>query len=128
METMPMGAAKGAVTQLAEKIIHGDRLQRGDDFSALLQAETSELCAGANEIRKAMCGDRAELCTIVNGRSGRCSEDCRFCAQSCHYHTHAEEYPFLPREAILADAQHNESAGIHRYSIVTSGRGLKGAE
>lgn len=84
-----------SVSRLAEEIISGRRIGRTDDMSVLLTADIEELCSGADAIRKAFCGDKVDLCTIVNGRSGRCSEDCKFCAQSCHYRTNAEEYPFL---------------------------------
>ena len=113
---------------LAEQIISGARLGRRDDLGVLLETDLEELCRAADQVRRALCGDRGELCTIVNGRSGRCSEDCRFCAQSCHYHTGAEEYPFLPVQEIVEEGKRNEAAGVHRYSIVTAGRGLHGRE
>ena len=93
-----------------------------------VELDLEELCRAADQVRRALCGDRGELCTIVNGRSGKCSEDCRFCAQSCHYHTGAEEYPFLPVQEIVEEGKRNEAAGVHRYSIVTAGRGLHGRE
>lgn len=108
---------------LAERIIRGERLDRRDDLSMLVELNLETLCRAADQVRRALCGDRGELCTIVNGRSGRCSEDCRFCAQSCHYHTQAEEYPFLPVQEIVEEGKRNEAAGVHRYSIVTAGRG-----
>lgn len=114
--------------QLAQEIIAGRRLTREDDLSVFLTADLSELCAGADQIRKALCGDKVDLCTIVNGRSGRCGEDCKFCAQSCHHHTDVEEYQFLPQDEIVAQGHKNEAAGVHRYSIVTAGRGLHGEE
>lgn len=114
--------------KLAKEIIEGRRLGRGDDLSRLVSADLEALCRGADAIRKALCGDSFELCTIINGRSGRCGEDCKFCAQSCHNHTGAEEYPFLPEETILAEGRRNKKAGVQRYSIVTAGRGLYGAE
>lgn len=117
-----------SVSRLAEEIISGRRIGRTDDMSVLLTADIEELCSGADAIRKAFCGDKVDLCTIVNGRSGRCSEDCKFCAQSCHYRTNAEEYPFLDLEEILAEGRRNEAAGIHRYSIVTAGRSIKGKD
>ena len=113
---------------LAKRIIGGRLLKRGEDLGFLVTMELDSLCRAADEIRKALCGDRGELCTIVNGRSGRCSEDCRFCAQSCHYHTGAEEYPFLSVEEILETGKRQEAAGIHRFSIVTAGRGVHGPE
>ena len=48
--------------------------------------------------------------------------------QSCHYHTQAEEYPFLPVQEIVEEGKRNEAAGVHRYSIVTAGRGIHGRE
>ena len=113
---------------LAEQIISGARLGRRDDLGVLLETDLEELCRAADQVRRTLCGDRGELCTIVNGRSGRCSEDCRFCAQSCHYHTGAEEYPFLPVQEIVEEGKRNEAAGVHRYSIVTAGRGRHGRE
>ena len=117
-----------AMESLAEQIISGARLGRRDDLGVLLETDLEELCRAADQVRRALCGDRGELCTIVNGRSGRCSEDCRFCAQSCHYHTGAEEYPFLPVQEIVEEGKRNEAAGVHRYSIVTAGRGIHGRE
>ena len=114
--------------KLAVEIISGRRLNRQDDLAVFLTADLEELRAGADQIRQALCGDRADLCTIINGRSGRCSEDCKFCAQSCHYGTQVEEYPFLPLEKIVAECRRNEAGGVHRFSIVTAGRSLKGME
>lgn len=114
--------------KLAQEIISGRRLGREDDLGALITADLGELTEGADHIRAALCGDRGELCTILNGRSGRCGEDCKFCAQSGHYCTHVEEHPFLPEDQIVAQCLHNERSGIHRFSIVTAGRGLSGEE
>ena len=114
--------------RLAQEIIAGRRLGREDDLSVLVSADLEELCQGADQIRAALCGNKFDLCTIINGRSGRCGENCKFCAQSCHNHTNVEEYPFLPQEEIVAEGKRNEAAGIHRYSIVTAGRGLYGQE
>lgn len=116
------------MNELAQQVLQGKRLQRGQDLSGLLTLDLEDLCQGADAIRKAFCGQRGELCTIINARSGRCSENCKFCAQSCHYHTQAEEYAFLPVEDIVRQGKDNEAAGVHRYSLVTAGRGLHGQE
>ena len=61
------------VTELADKIINkGYRVKRGDDLSIFLNAGLDELCQGADRIREAFKGDKVDLCTIVNGRSGKC--------------------------------------------------------
>lgn len=117
---------KNRSSQIAEEIKEGRRLGRGEDLSFLLEEDLGELCEGADRLRAYFCGEEISLCTIVNGRSGRCSEDCRFCAQSGHYSTGTGEYRFLEPEKLVADARANEAEGIQRYSVVTAGRTLKG--
>lgn len=114
--------------QIAGQIIDSHFLSREDDLSFLLDSPLEELCRGADRIRAHFVGDHISFCSIINGRSGRCSEDCRFCAQSSHYCTDAGEYPFLPAEEILKDAKYHEESGVERYSIVTAGRTLKGKD
>lgn len=113
---------------LAQEIINGRRLGREDDMTVLTDAPTDDLCNCADSIRKALCGDKADLCSIINGRSGRCPENCKFCAQSVHNHTGIDEYGFLDEETILAECRHNAERGVHRFSIVTAGRTLSDSD
>ena len=112
--------------QLAQNIIDGRRLGRGEDLSSLLTCDLEELRLGADMLRRHFCGNHVDLCTIINGRSGRCSEDCAYCAQSAKHHTGIAEYESLSSEEILTNAQLNEREGVHRFAIVTSGRSLCG--
>ena len=77
----------GAAEHTAEEIIKGKRLTQEDDVSFLLTEDLDALRRGADAIRKALCGQYAELCSIINGRSGRCPENCKFCAQSACWQT-----------------------------------------
>lgn len=113
---------------LADQIIAGRRLKRADDLQFFQTADFNELCQAANEIRKLLCGDDVELCSIINGRSGGCSEDCKFCAQSSFNHTGMKEYGFLDENVILEDCKKHVEKGVHRYSIVTAGRDLTGRD
>jgi biotin synthase len=113
---------------LTTEIIAGKRLNRNDDLNYLLTSNLTELCKYADEIRAALCGNAINLCTIINGRSGKCSENCKFCAQSAHHHTDVEEYPFLDVNTLVADCKANDNEGVHRYSIVTAGRTLTGKD
>lgn len=68
------------------------------------------------------------LCSIMNARSGRCSEDCRFCTQSSHFRTDSPVYPLKNTGEIIADARQAKKNGASHFSIVTSGRGLYGKD
>ena len=123
-----MGAIKMDIMKLAKEIIEGKRLTRADDLSFFEEVDLEELCQVANEIREKLCGNEVSLCSIINGRSGRCSEDCKFCAQSGHHHTEVINYAFLDVDEIVTDCKKHADKGVHRYSIVTAGRTLKGAD
>lgn len=116
------------VLALAQEIVDGRRITSEDDLSFFLTCDLKELCQGADLIRDRLVGDKVDLCSIINGRSGRCPEDCKYCAQSAHHHTSCEVYDFLDEEKILEVCKRNESEGVDRFSIVTSGRALTGAE
>lgn len=114
--------------KLADEIIGGRRITREDDLNMFLTCDLKELCQGADKIREAFVGEKVDLCSIINGRSGRCPEDCKYCAQSVHNHTACEIYDFLPEEKILEACKMNESEGVNRFAIVTAGRALSGEE
>lgn len=90
--------------------------------------DIKELCNSANNIREFFCGIEVDLCSIMNAKSGHCSEDCKFCAQSAHYITNVEVYDLVSKEAALKLAKENESEGVNRFSLVTSGRGIIGSD
>lgn len=112
---------------LERKVLDGGAVTR-EEALWLYEQPLEPLCAAGDRIRAHFCGDGFDLCTIVNGKSGRCSENCRFCAQSAHHHTGAEEYPLMSQEELLAQARKNREQGVLRYSIVTSGKRLPDQE
>lgn len=114
--------------ELANEIINGRRITRDDDLTFFLTCDLDELCKGADKIREHFVGDKVDLCSIINGRSGRCPEDCKYCAQSAHHHTDCDIYDFLPEDKILEACRMNENEGVDRFSIVTAGKALTGIE
>ena len=107
---------------LADEIIAGRRLVKEDDLSAFVTTDLDDLRQGADRIRKALVGERVDLCTIISGISGKCSENCRFCAQSGFHHTECEVHGLLPEEEIFDQAASDQAEGVNRFSIVNSGR------
>lgn len=79
------------------------------------------LLAAASDIRERFKGKKINLCGIVNAKSGRCAENCKFCAQSSHYKTDAPSYPLISAEDIISQAKAAKDNGAHMFGIVTSG-------
>ena len=115
----------GAVDEtLVERIIRRGGLDREEAESMAESVPLRQLVSMAAEVTAACASRRFDTCSIINAKSGRCPEDCKWCAQSAHYHTDASEYPLLDRDSILRAAKQCEEKGIGRFSIVTSGRRL----
>ena len=115
------------IQEIKEQVLRGNQIAKAEALQ-LYGEPLEELCLAADEIRYQFCGNRFDLCTIINGKSGRCSENCKYCAQSACYHTEIEEYPLLAVEKIKEQAKYNEERGVLRYSIVTSGKALNDTE
>jgi biotin synthase len=115
------------VQELKEKILSGGTTTK-EEAMFLAEQPLEKLAAAADEIRRKFCGNSFDICTIINGKSGRCSEDCKYCAQSSHYQTEVQEYPLLGADEIVRQAAYNDERGVLRYSIVTSGRKLSDQE
>lgn len=66
--------------------------------------------------------NEVEFCSLINARSGKCSQDCKYCAQSSHYCTHIESYPLVEVEEVRKVALEAKSNHVSRFAIVTSGK------
>ncbi len=125
---------KNLILELKNKIINEDYLITYDEAILLSTIPNNDidtlnlLFESADGIREAFCGNYFNLCTIVNAKSGKCSENCKYCAQSTYYKTGAEVYGLISKEFALCEAIKVQMEGAHRFSLVTSGRGLNGPE
>ena len=96
-----------------------------EEALALLQPERrQELRERAHEVTEKCVVKRFDFCSIINARSGRCSENCKWCAQSAHWKTGCETYGWVGTEACVKAAKDAEANGADRIGIVTSGRCL----
>lgn len=117
------------LNQLADRIIAGESI---DKTEALVltriegRADILQLCEAANRIRQACCGNVVDLCSIINVKSGNCSENCSFCSQSSHHPgKDSPIYGLKSQAEILAQAKAAAAAGAKRFCLVSQGRGLK---
>lgn len=115
------------LSELKLKILKDYKITKTEAFK-LISADLNKLCSSADEIRRKFCGNYFDLCSIVNGKSGKCSENCKYCAQSVHYKTQTEKYPLISTKKIIKDAIYNQKQGILRFSVVTSGKNLTDTE
>ncbi|WP_371378750.1 biotin synthase BioB [Sporomusa aerivorans] len=115
------------IFQLGSKVLNGEQLTFAEAL-ALTKIDESDipiLLGVANKVRIKFTGNQVDTCEIVNARSGNCSEDCKFCAQSAHHQTQINTYPLMSQEQILSSAKAAESHGAYRFCIVTAGCGMK---
>lgn len=95
-----------------------------EEARALLKMPLLELVALADSARRKYAGDKLELCSIMNAKSGLCPEDCKFCAQSCSHNTGIQAFPLKGIRDMLEAARRAKEIGAERFDIVTSGNTL----
>ncbi|MDD5043950.1 MAG: biotin synthase BioB [Candidatus Omnitrophica bacterium] len=118
------------IEELSGKVLRKEPVSK-EEAIRLLDLDKSGLFylfASANNIRQYFRGNKVSLCAITNAKSGNCSEDCKFCAQSARHNTNIEIYPLLTPEEMFKRAKAAYQAGAHRFCFVTSGAKLSDAE
>ncbi|MBQ6103762.1 MAG: hypothetical protein IJL06_08835, partial [Kiritimatiellae bacterium] len=112
-----------AAGELADRLIAGGDPATAKELLDLLRnAQREELREAAHRVTVAFAPKHFDFCSIVNARSGRCPENCKWCAQSAHWKTGCEEHGFVGAEACAEAAKAAEANGADRIGIVTSGR------
>lgn len=104
------------------RIISGKDITFEEALELAEHADPTALYEAADELRKRLHGNHFDLCSIINARSGKCSENCRFCAQSSRYQVDIETYGMVPYEEVRRQGKENESQGVGRFSLVTAGK------
>jgi biotin synthase len=120
------------IRDLTEKILQtpaaGISPAEALDLAATPPAFLMDLIAGAHRITTRFFPEKIFTCAILNAKSGRCSQDCAFCAQSAHHQTGVSTYPLMSREKMTEAALKMAAAGATCFSMVTSGERLSDAE
>lgn len=114
---------KELIDSLIDTAMTGSGIDREQAMLAgtLDREELLYLFRGTDKIREKFKGQDVKICSIVNAKSGKCPEDCGFCAQSSKFKTDSPEYGLLDAGKIVAAAKEAEGFGANEFSIVTSG-------
>src|SRR5438093_12130358 len=89
-----------------------------------VHAEIEALVDRAWEARVERFANSTDMCSLVNGKSGGCAEDCGFCAQSRFAEAETPMHAMMDAEQVLEHARAAEAAVAHRFSMVPQGQGL----
>lgn len=113
------------VTGVTEKILTDPDYELSGEVSCelvrLSEMHFMDVMACADKIRNRYHKNRIFTCAITNAKSGFCSEDCAFCAQSSHHHTDIHTYPMVSEEFLIESAVSRQRDGAVKFGMVTSG-------
>jgi len=117
---------KEFIDRVIDNALEGEGISKADalQLETLTHDELDYLFAGTDKIRDRFKGQDVKICSIVNAKSGRCVEDCSFCAQSSQFSTDSPEYELMSVDEIVAAAKEAEAFGSNEFSIVTSGTSM----
>lgn len=110
------------IENFTEKVLAGYEISFDDALDIAKNVQSAFLYQEADRLRRAIHKNKLDLCSIVNAKSGKCSEDCKFCAQSASHDVEVASYDLVNPAKAIAQAKENELAGVQRFSLVTAGR------
>jgi biotin synthase len=119
-----------AIREIGDKVLEGGSVSMKEilPLSEAKGPDIMDLAAVANRVRDEFNGDKIDLCSLLNAKSGRCSEDCAFCAQSAHYKTEAPSYPLMNADQMVREAKEAQKEKARRFCLISSGRQLNDKE
>lgn len=112
------------IEEITLAVLAGERVTYKVGVQLIHHPNKEELYAAADKIREHFCGNSMDLCSITNAKSGRCSQNCKWCSQSAHHKTNIEEYELIDKEQAVREALENAKHGVNRHSLVTSGKSI----
>lgn len=127
MNTITLSTGRELVARCEEKALNGETVTPEEALELLnLPSDLiMPLMAAADSVRRRYKGNAISICSVVNARSGRCTEDCAFCSQSVFSTSDIPEYDLMEDDKIIAAASDAVNNGAHKFGIVTSGKGAE---
>jgi biotin synthase len=121
---------KEIIARIGDKVLGGGLVSMKEilPLSEVRGPDIMDLAAVANRVRDEFNGNKIDLCSLLNAKSGKCSEDCAFCAQSAHYKTEAPVYPLMNADQMVREAKEAQKRGTRRFCLISSGRQLDDKE
>lgn len=118
---------RGFIREMEEKALGGKQVsyEEGCRLMHVSGPDLLDLFSTANRLRVHYFGNKINLCSIVNAKSGNCSEDCKFCSQSAYYNTEIPTYPLMDSQAIVGAAKEAGAHGAEAFGIVAAWWGLR---
>ena len=113
------------IEALKQRVLAGGHISQDEALALSETPEKEAFYAAADQIRAHFMGNAIDMCSIMNAKSGRCSEDCQWCSQSRYFKTGVPEYKLVSEEEGVKMALENSRQGVTSFSLVTSGRALK---
>ncbi|MDD6210644.1 MAG: biotin synthase BioB [Bacteroidales bacterium] len=110
------------IQKLKDRVLSGEHINKSEALTLSQCSDKEMLYKAAHEITRYYLGNLFDTCSIINAKSGNCTENCKWCAQSKHYRTKADIYPLVSEEEVLRHAHNSEKYEITRFSMVTSGK------
>ncbi|MDR2616538.1 MAG: biotin synthase BioB [Endomicrobium sp.] len=98
-----------------------------DEALRLFDLDIEDLFLVSSKIRKKYKGNKVKVCSIINAKSGQCSENCKFCAQSAFNKTEVKVYPLVDTEKIK-EISTKALDDVGCFGIVSSGNFLNDNE
>jgi biotin synthase len=105
-----------------DKVISGESISFEEAENLLCSQDIVSLAHSANVITRKFNGYSIDVESLLNAKSGKCPEDCSFCAQSSFYNTKISKYPLLPKQVVIVRAKEAERQGASSFCLVCAYR------
>ena len=110
------------------KVIRGCKIKKSEAKKIYNWPNLDELKSAAFQISQKRAAKKISACALINAKQGKCSEDCKYCAQSAHWNSSCQTKEMIELSDALKIAEQAAENGAERICVITSGRDLNGRD